>query len=91
MSFAFLLLPSIQSFIPALVKYIGDEIKPFIEKLRRVLKSHEEKPGWPDREYAQALSIFADSLSFYGQESGENEPLEEAISAYREATEGKNP
>ncbi len=65
-------------------KYIGDEIKPFIEKVRRVLKSRQEKPGWPDREYVQALSIFADSLSFCGQESGQNEPLEEAISAYRE-------
>ena len=72
-------------FYAAQGKYIGDEIKPFIEKLRRVLKSHKEKPGWPDREFAQVLSIFAESLSIYGQESGKNEPLEEGISAFREA------
>jgi tetratricopeptide (TPR) repeat protein len=66
-------------------KYIGDEIKPFIEKLRRVLKYHKEKSGWTNREYAQVMHILAESLSFFGEESGKNEPLEEAILAYREA------
>ena len=66
-------------------KYVGDELRPFIEKLRSVLKYHEEKPGWSDREYAQALYILAESLAVYGLQSGEKEPLVEAIAAFHKA------
>jgi tetratricopeptide (TPR) repeat protein len=66
-------------------RYVGNQIKPFIEKVRRVLEGSEKRPGWNQEARAQTRAILGNSLLILGEESGENQPLEEAVQAYQEA------
>ena len=66
-------------------RYIGDQIRPFISKVRQLLKGSEGKPGWNQEARAQTWVILGDSLQVVGEEKGESQAFVEAIRAYREA------
>jgi tetratricopeptide (TPR) repeat protein len=66
-------------------QYVGNQIRPFIEKVRRLLKGSENRLGWNREARSQTRVILANSLGLLGRESGERQPMEEAVQAYREA------
>jgi len=62
--------------------FIADQLDPFIDKVRGLLES---AGGWETHTRAQVRIILANSLSTFGDQAGRNEPLEEAVAAYRQA------
>jgi tetratricopeptide (TPR) repeat protein len=71
-------------FHPSQGRYVGNQIRPFIEKVRRLLES-EKRDHWNKEARVQVEVILGNSLLILGKESGENQPLGEAVQAYREA------
>ncbi|MGD0663490.1 MAG: tetratricopeptide repeat protein, partial [Syntrophorhabdales bacterium] len=65
-------------------QYIGDEIRPFIGKVRELLKGSEGKPGWNQEARAQTYMVLGNSLEVIGEQKGENQAFIEAIQAYQE-------
>lgn len=66
-------------------KFAGSRLSAFIEKVRQVLKGSENRPGWDQETRGQTRLILANSLGILGDESGDRQPLDEAVQAYREA------
>ena len=64
--------------------FVADQLAPFIEKVRQMLKVGQQQ-GWNAEARAQVQFILAGSLLTFGEQVGNNEPLEEAVAAYREA------
>jgi tetratricopeptide (TPR) repeat protein len=62
-----------------------DRLRGFINRVRTLLKASPGRPGWDADARGATLLILADSLQVLGDQSGQNEPLEEAVEAYREA------
>jgi tetratricopeptide (TPR) repeat protein len=67
-------------------RYTADTLKPFIERVRGLLRSSRAEQ-WSAATRAQVLFILGGTLVTYGDQSGQNEPLQEAVAAYREALE----
>ncbi len=65
--------------------YIADQLQPFIDQVRTLLKASVNREGWDADERASTRVILADALQVLGDQRGENGPLEEAVEAYREA------
>ena len=67
--------------------FIADKIEPFIKKVRDLLESAELQGRDTDATdtRVKVRVILADSLNTFGKQAGKNEPLEEAVGAYREA------
>ncbi len=66
-------------------QFISDQLGPFIEKVRTLLKNSVGQPGWNTETHAQACVILADSLTTLGAQTGTAPPLEEAVGVYRSA------
>ena len=65
-------------------KYTADKLLPFIQRVRGLLQSSSME-RWSASTRAQVLVILGSALDRYGDQSGQNEPLQEAVVAYREA------
>ncbi len=76
------------AFYAAHGQYIGDKLGPFIDKVQRLLKASEDKPGWEGEARAQTWFILGNSLSALGHLKGDNQALVEAIQVYQEALKG---
>jgi hypothetical protein len=65
--------------------YIADRLPPFIASVRRLLNESRDRPGWDADARGSTLVILADALQPFGDQSGQNAPLQEAVDAYRAA------
>jgi tetratricopeptide (TPR) repeat protein len=65
-------------------RYIADQVRPFIEKVRSLLRGGGAHPIAGEQR-ATLLFLFAYALSGFGEQAGDSPALEEAITAYREA------
>ncbi len=65
--------------------FMSDQLRPFIEKVRTLLKDSAGQRGWNAETRAQAGVIFANSLTILGEQTGTKSPLEEAVGTYRAA------
>jgi tetratricopeptide (TPR) repeat protein len=65
-------------------RYTADKLEPFIERVRVLLRSINAEQ-WTADTHAQVLTVLATALTRYGQQSGQNEPLLEAVAICREA------
>ncbi|MFZ0887452.1 MAG: tetratricopeptide repeat protein, partial [Candidatus Binataceae bacterium] len=63
-------------------QFVGDQLGPFIERVRALLNSGAQ--GWNQETRAQVRFIFAIQLTTFAEQAGKNEPLEEAVAAFRE-------
>ncbi|MGH8068904.1 MAG: hypothetical protein ACRERE_27465 [Candidatus Entotheonellia bacterium] len=61
-------------------RFSADQLTPFITRVRRLLDNSTERQDWSD-----IRVILGSALSTFGEQTGTNEPLEEAVAAYREA------
>ena len=51
----------------------------------RLLNESRDRPGWDTDARGSTLVIVADALQTLGDQSGQNAPLQEAVTAYRDA------
>jgi tetratricopeptide (TPR) repeat protein len=65
--------------------YLGNQLQPFIPRVRRLLQRADRTRGWSGDARGLTRVNLGDALMLLGSQSGENEPLEEAIEIYREA------
>jgi len=65
--------------------YVADRLPPFISRVRTLLGASTDRPGWDSGARATTRIILANALLVLGDQSGKNEPLREAVAAYREA------
>ena len=65
--------------------YLGDQLRPFITRVRRLLQRADQTHGWSDDTRGLARINVGDALMLLGNQSGENEAIEEAIESYRRA------
>ena len=66
-------------------RYITDRLPPFIARIRVLLEARADPFGWDSAALASARVIFADALTTYGGQAGNNESLTEAVAAHRAA------
>jgi exonuclease VII small subunit len=62
-----------------------DRLRPFIAQVKKLLEASRGRPGWDADARGKTLVILANALYTLGEQSGQNQPLEEAVTAYREA------
>ena len=65
-------------------RYTADKLKPFINRVRELL-GNSKTEQWDIDTRARVLFILGDALYTYGEQSGEEQPLQDAVTAYREA------
>jgi tetratricopeptide (TPR) repeat protein len=65
-------------------QYTADKLAPFIQRVRGLLQSSKAEQ-WSAATRAHVQSILSSALETYGAQSGQNEPLREAVAAYRAA------
>ncbi|HUU46324.1 MAG TPA: tetratricopeptide repeat protein [Acidobacteriota bacterium] len=65
-------------------QFIADWLVPFTNQVRSLLKGADATHGWDSESYARVSGILANSLSILGEQSGHDEPLNEAVGLYRE-------
>ena len=65
--------------------YVADQLLPFIARVRTLLRASAGRSGWDADTRGATLLILADALQVRGEQSGQNEPLKEAVATYREA------
>ena len=65
--------------------YLGDQLRPFIPRVRRLLQRADRERGWSDDARGLTRINLGDALMLLGSQSGQNQPLEEAIENYRKA------
>ncbi len=65
--------------------YVAGELHPFVERVRKLLKESEYREAWDAEARASTRVILAGALQVLGDQTGQNEPLEEAVAAYKEA------
>jgi hypothetical protein len=68
-------------------RYVADKLLPFIARVRHILNASEGRGGWDSENVARTRLVLANALMTLGSQTGENAPLEEAVSAYRAALE----
>jgi len=66
-------------------RYVADRLPPFIARVRALLEASTGRPNWDDDSRAATRLALAYALSVLAEQSGKKEPLEEAVSACREA------
>jgi tetratricopeptide (TPR) repeat protein len=66
-------------------RFIANKLDPFIATVRRLVNRSPGQAGWNPENRTQVMYILATSLSLFGQQTGKNQPLEEAIGFYLEA------
>lgn len=62
--------------------YVTRELPPFIARVRTLLEESTGRPGWNADARNATLAILADTLQVLGDQSGKNEPLEEAVAIW---------
>jgi tetratricopeptide (TPR) repeat protein len=67
--------------------YTADRLRPFVERVQSLLKASANRPGWDADALTSTRVILAGALQTLGDQSGKNEPLEQAVAAYRAALE----
>jgi tetratricopeptide (TPR) repeat protein len=65
--------------------FIADRLEPFIRRVRTLLMSSGQRKGWTPQGVAEVQFVLGNSLLTIGEQTGSREPLEEAVTAYREA------
>ena len=65
-------------------QYMADKLAPFVQRVRGLLQSSKAEQ-WSAATRAQVLDILGSALATYGEQSGQNEPLRDAVATYREA------
>lgn len=65
-------------------QYVADHLLPFIVRVRKLLETSANRPGWDTDAMVNTRLILADTLYMFGEQSGKNEPIEEAVISYRE-------
>ncbi|KVC50325.1 hypothetical protein WI72_26770 [Burkholderia ubonensis] len=65
-------------------KYLADKLAPFIQRVHNLLDGSEGKQ-WNANTRAKVQFMLGNALATYGEQSGMNEPLRQAVTAYREA------
>lgn len=68
-------------------QYVAENLLPFIERVRNLVASIESQTGWSTDTKGTVLFTLASALNVYGEQSGQNAPLEEAISYFRMASQ----
>jgi tetratricopeptide (TPR) repeat protein len=58
--------------------FIAEQLNPFITRVRQLLDRSAGRPGWSEVQFA-----FGTALLMAGTQTGTNQPLEEAVAAYR--------
>jgi tetratricopeptide (TPR) repeat protein len=66
-------------------QFIAGQLGPFIAKVRQLLAASQAQEGWNADARAELRFIFANASATFGQQSGNNQSLGEAVAAYREA------
>jgi tetratricopeptide (TPR) repeat protein len=62
---------------------VADRLSLFITRVQTLLEASTERPGWDANARGTTRVILAEALFTYGRQTGQNEPLKEAVSAYR--------
>lgn len=62
--------------------YMADQLPPFITQVQALLAASAERPGWDADARGGTRVILADALTVFGDQSGKNEPLIEAVAVY---------
>jgi hypothetical protein len=60
--------------------YVADQLPPFITRVRRLLNNNAGRQEWSDIQV-----VLGTALVTFGEQTGTNQPLEEAVAAYRAA------
>jgi tetratricopeptide (TPR) repeat protein len=61
-------------------RFIADQLTPFMTRVRRLLDKNAGRQGWSDIQF-----VLGNALLTFGEQTGTNKPLEEAVAAYRDA------
>jgi hypothetical protein len=64
--------------------FVADRLSPFIERVRRLVDASKRQERWSTETRAEIQFILAGSLQTLGEQTGRNEPLEEAVGTYHE-------
>jgi hypothetical protein len=64
-------------------RYVADRLPPFIARVRNLLKTSSDQPSWDAEARGATQLILANALSILGEQSGQNQPLEEAVRVYQ--------
>src|SRR6218665_549616 len=64
---------------------VTDRLRPFVGKVRQLLRNSEGQPGWNPESRATTRIILARSLQVLGEQTRKREPLEEAETELRAA------
>ena len=65
-------------------QYSADRLEPFIQRVRELVRSNKTEQ-WNATTRANVLTILGNALTTYADQSGRNEPLQEAIALHGEA------
>ena len=65
--------------------YFADQLEPFIKRVQNLLEKGEGRPGLDGDARGGALMSLGHALRVLGEQSGQNEPLVEAVKTYHEA------
>jgi hypothetical protein len=63
--------------------YTADKLAPFVQRVRGLLQSSKAEQ-WGAATRVQVLVVLGRALRAYGEQSGHNEPVQEAVAAFRE-------
>jgi hypothetical protein len=74
-----------EEFVAAEGRFVADRLPPFIARVRNLLHRSTGQPGWDADARGATRLILSDALSTFGEQSGQNQPLEEAVTVYQEA------
>jgi Tetratricopeptide repeat len=64
--------------------YIADRLPSFMAGVRRLLNESRDGPGW-DADARASTLVMGDALQTFGEQTGQEIPLQEAVEAYRTA------
>ena len=65
--------------------YVADQLKPFVDRVRMLLKASGSHPEWDLDALGSTQVILANALEILGEQAGENAPIEEAVTTYQAA------
>ena len=65
--------------------YLGGQLRLFVSWVWQLLQSADQDRGWDDDALGLTRISLGNALMLLGSQSGENQPLEEAIASYRKA------
>jgi len=71
-------------------QYLGQRLVPFIDRVRSLLTNSTQVKNFDPKAKFQTRMILASTLETFGEQTGQNQPLEEAIAQYRQAAEERS-